>query len=282
MPVFDTPKPISVTLDLPAAEARITASDRTDTVVETRATNSSDSVAAEVADGARVTFTDGTLTVSVPPHRRRGLRDMFRSGTVEVTIDLPTGSNLRGTVAGELRGTGRLGDVRLRSNWGDIRLDEAASVHVTTSSGEIDVTRAEGPTELTSQHGEIRVGTVEGTATIRNANGETSVGEVTGDLRLIGVNGEIDVTRALGNVDARTAHGGVRIGEVVRGTVSLTSAYGELDIGIRDGSAAWLDLESGSGEVHNQLDAADGPGASDETVEVRVRTSGGDIHIHHS
>jgi hypothetical protein len=282
MPAVDTPKPITVSLDLPAAEVHITAGARTDTVVEVRANRPADTVAAAVVDRAQISLSDGVLTVSVPPPRPRGLLEMIRSGTVEVAIDLPEGSDVRGVVAGGFQATGQLGDVRLRTEWGDLRLAETAALHLTASSGEIEVDRTVGPTEITSQDGDIRVGRVEGPATVRNTNGEIVVGEVTGALRLVGVNGEIDVERALGDIEARTAHGGIRIGEVVRGRVSLTTAYGELDVGIRPGTAAWLDLDSSAGEVHTDLDAADGPATTDETVEVRARTSGGDIHVHRS
>ena len=43
-------------------------------------------------------------------------------------------------------------------------------------------------------------------------------------------------------------------------------------------SAAWLDVRSTAGGVHNALDAADAPGAA-ETLEVRARTHLGDIVI---
>lgn len=279
MPVFDTPKPTSVTLDIPAGNVRIAAAYRADSVVEIQPTELGDTAAADAADAAHVRFTDGELTISVPQPRRRGLRDMFRSGTVEVTIDLPVDSQIQGEVAGDVHGVGRLGECRLRTAWGDIHLDATGPLRVTTVGGEVSVDSAVGPVEISTEHGDIHIRAVDGPATIKNVNGEIDVGEVTGDLRLTGVNGEIDVHRALGNLEARTAHGGVRIGEVVTGSVSLTTADGELDVGIARGTVAWLDLGSASGEVHNLLDASAGPGASDRTVEVRARTSGGDIHI---
>lgn len=281
MTVFDTPDPVSLVLDVAAGNVRITASDRADTVVEVRATDPGDASAAAAADAARIVLDAGRLTVDVGRPRHRGLRDLFRSGTVEVAIDLPEGSDVRGSTSiGDVRCVGRLGACRLRSEHGDVRVDDAGPLQVATTNGTIDVDRTTGPADLTSQHGDIRVRRVDGPATIRNTHGETEIGEVTGDLRLTGVNGEIDVARALGDVEARTAHGGIRIGEVVRGSVSLTSAHGELEIGVAAGTAAWLDLGSASGEVWNELGPADGPGPSDETVEVRARTAGGGIHVH--
>ncbi len=59
----------------------------------------------------------------------------------------------------------------------------------------------------------------------------------------------------------------------------LETRIGELEVGIREGSAAWLDVSSTAGQVHNTLDTVDAPGSSAETVEVRARTSLGDIVI---
>lgn len=42
MPNFDTPEPISVTLELGVGNVRITASDRTDTTVDVRPSDASD------------------------------------------------------------------------------------------------------------------------------------------------------------------------------------------------------------------------------------------------
>jgi hypothetical protein len=55
---------------------------------------------------------------------------------------------------------------------------------------------------------------------------------------------------------------------------------GDLKIGIAAGTAAWLEVNTGFGQVHNQLDSANRPEESDETVEVRAHTSFGGITIH--
>jgi hypothetical protein len=72
------------------------------------------------------------------------------------------------------------------------------------------------------------------------------------------------------------------VGEVARGSVVLGTATGDLDIGIADGTAAWLDVNTGFGHVRNQLDNATQPDETARTVEVRGRTSYGDITIHRS
>jgi hypothetical protein len=244
MPVFATPSPITLVLDVRSGDVRIRAGAGPDTTVD---------------GAAEVDWTDGTLTVAAPA---RGLLGRLLTDAPEVRIALPAGSDVRGSVAGETRATGRLGACRLSSTAGDIRLDET------------------GPAELTSRDGEIHVRRIDGPATITNTNGETRIGEVTGVLRLADTNGEMTVERALADVDGRTSYGAISIGEVVRGTVEPATAGGELAVGVAAGTAAWLDIDTAGGEVHNELDAAGGPAASDETVEILARTGGGDIRIH--
>jgi hypothetical protein len=66
---------------------------------------------------------------------------------------------------------------------------------------------------------------------------------------------------------------------VARGSVQLGTAMGDMEVGIAEGTAAWLDLNTGFGQVRNLLDNAAAPAESDETVEVRGRTAYGDITI---
>ena len=103
------------------------------------------------------------------------------------------------------------------------------------------------------------------------------VGVADGDLSLSAANGNIAVDVARASVGAKT--GDVRLAEVERGSVVLETHAGDLEVGIRDGTAAWLDVSTTMGKVHNALNTADAPEPSDETVELRARTSVGDVVI---
>ncbi len=86
-------------------------------------------------------------------------------------------------------------------------------------------------------------------------------------------------------MDAKTSNGRIRLGEVVRGSVALETAAGDLEIGIAEGTAAWLEVNTGFGRMRNLLKNATRPeeaDEADETVEVRGRTSYGDITIRRS
>jgi hypothetical protein len=59
----------------------------------------------------------------------------------------------------------------------------------------------------------------------------------------------------------------------------LETAIGDLEVGVREGTAAWLDVSARAGTVHRSLEDSDAPEPSAETVEVRGRTSVGTITI---
>jgi hypothetical protein len=281
MPTFATPQPISVTLSIGVGDVRIAASDRTDTVVVVSPSDSSKGSDVEAAEQIRVEYSDGRLLIKAPRSWKH--YTPFGGGeSIEVAIELPAGSRVEceASVA-DLHCDGRLGECRLSTGVGNIRVDATGPLHLSTGAGNVTVDSAVGRAEITGS-GQVRIREIDGPAVIKNLNGVTWVGEVSGDLRCNAANGDITIDRALAGVAARTANGAVRIGEVVRGSVELGTSYGELEVGIREGTAALLDLRSQFGNVRSSLEGSDGPGPSDETVEVRARTSFGDIVIRRS
>jgi DUF4097 and DUF4098 domain-containing protein YvlB len=281
MPTFDTPEPISVTIALVIGDVRISAGERSDTVVVVSPSDSSKRSDVEAAEQTRVEYSNGGLLIKAPRSWKH--YSPFRGAeSIDVSIELPAGSHVDGEASvADFSCDGRLGECRFTTSAGQIRVAQAGSLYLNTSAGRITVDRVVGRAEITGC-GQVRIGHIDGPAVLKNLNGATWVGEVTGDLRCNASNGEISVDRALASVDAKTANGDVRVGEVVRGSVVLKTAYGQLEVGIRPGTAALLDVASQFGRVHNSLTASDGPGVSDQTVQVQARTSYGDITIRRS
>jgi DUF4097 and DUF4098 domain-containing protein YvlB len=287
MPVFTTPEPIFVTIELNAGDTQIIASDRTDTIIEVRPRDSSKASDITAAEQTQVEYASGRLLVK---SRQRsfiyeGARSVIGPGrgspVVDVTIELPEGSHLQGDSGmGDFGCQGGLGDCRLKTGMGNIALDHTSELHLKTGMGNIAVVRASGEADVTTGTGEVRIGHIGGAAVIKNSNGDTVVGEVTGDLRVKSANGRISIDRAHASVVAKTANGRIRIGEVMRGAIVLETAAGELEVGIREGTAAWLDVSAHHGRVRSSLDQASSPEQSEATVEVRARTSYGNIVIH--
>ncbi|MDY0813982.1 DUF4097 family beta strand repeat-containing protein [Kitasatospora purpeofusca] len=276
MPTFDTPDPIAVTAHVEAGSIHFIAADRPDTVVEVRPRDPKKDLDVRSVEQTQVGYAAGVLTVRTPKPRYL----VGRTGTVDVTIELPADSRIEVSGAWtQVLGEGRLGETEVKTSSGDVRLDTTGPLRLAAAHGSITVDRIEGEAEVTTSSGSLRIGRIDGPAVLKNTHGTTSVDLANGDLRVSGANGDIEVRRAGGSVAATTAHGTLRIGEVARGSVQLETSYGAIEVGIREGTAAWLDLGSAAGQVRNLLSASDAPGNSEDTVEVRARTRYGNIDV---
>jgi hypothetical protein len=282
---FDTPSPIAVVLDLYVADVQIVASERTDTITEVRPSDPGKAADVKAAENTRVEYDDATRTLSVITRKPRNRFVNFsskRPESIAVVIQLPADSDVRGEAGlGDFQSDGVLGTVVLKTDLGAVRLAETGPLNVRSGLGEIAVEVVSGSAEVHGGSSDIRIGTVDGTADVSNGNGKVRVGLVTGPAKVKASNGSVSVDRALSDITAASSNGDVRIGEVVRGKVNATSKNGGVEVGIREGSAAWLELETGVGRVYNELASSDAPEASDlaDKVEVRASTKLGDVTV---
>ena len=282
---FNTPAPIAVALELYVADVRFAASDRADTVVEVRPSNPNKADDIKAAEGTRVEYDEATRTLNIVS-RRRVNRLIGVSGkrpeSIDVVIQLPTDSAVRGTAGvGDFESDGALGTVSLKTDLGTVRLAETGPLNLRSGAGTIIVEGVSGSAEVHNSAGDIRIDAVDGTADLSSSTGKVQLGVVTGPAHLKNSNGPISVDRALSDLTAATANGEVRIGEVVRGKVSATSKNGGVQVGVREGSAAWLELNTLLGRVYNELASTDAPEADEpvDKVEVHADTKLGDITI---
>lgn len=175
---FATPAPIAAVLDIPAGRVQVIAATRTDTVVEILPMNASKNRDTKAAEAASVEYRDGVLRIGVPVKTQY----FGSSGSVEVTVRLPAGSRIEGKAAAtEFRGVGRLGDVVFDGAYRRIKIDEAASVHLTAVDGAVEVGRLGGPARISTQRGDIKITeALRGTVTLKTHQGDISVGAARG------------------------------------------------------------------------------------------------------
>ncbi|MGW2254964.1 DUF4097 family beta strand repeat-containing protein [Kitasatospora sp. NPDC001660] len=215
MQKFDTPAPVRTVLAVPAGRVRFIAADRTDTVVEVLPADPSKSRDVQTAEQTTVAYADGVLRIHTPEPKNQ----LLGPGSVEVTVQLPAGSSVEARAAAcELRGVGRLGDIAFDGAYREIRIDEAASVRLTATDGDVEVGRLTGPAEISTARGDIRVTeAARGTVRLRTQSGDITVGAAAG----------VSAT-----LDAATAYG--RISNALKndGTVDLdiraTTSHGDI------------------------------------------------------
>ncbi len=261
MPVFETPLPVVVTMELGVGHVRLHAEHRSDTVVVVVPSDKDNEADVKAAEQTVVEYDDQRLLIKAP--RQRGL--FGRVGSIDVTINLPHDSDLSAAAReASFHGSGRLQNCRVKTSTGDAQFEQTGQLVVTTGVGDITVDRADGPATVTTGSGTVRVRELSGPAVLKSSNGS------------------ILADKACQSLEAKTANGDIRVGEVVRGSIVLGTSIGQLDVGIGPNTAARLDIRSVSGSIHNFLTPVDGPDPSDETAEVLASTTVGDVTIRRS
>ena len=179
MQKFETPAAISAVLDVAAGRVQVIAADRADTVVEVRPADPARSRDVKAAEHTAVEFADGVLRIRTAEPRNQYVGP---SGSVEVTVQLPSGSGVQARTAScELRGVGRLGDVAFEGAYRQIKIDEAAGLHLTAVDGDVEVGRLGGPADISTARGDIRIAeATHGRVALRTQTGSISVGAAKG------------------------------------------------------------------------------------------------------
>ncbi|MGW2518100.1 DUF4097 family beta strand repeat-containing protein [Streptomyces sp. NPDC001617] len=177
MQKFDTPAPISAVLDIPAGRIRFLAADRVDTAVQVLPGDPAKSRDSKAAEQTAVSYADGVLRIAAPDSKLFG-----PSGSLEVTVELPAGSRVEVKAAStELRAVGRLGDVVFEGAYRETRIDEAASLRLSATDGDVEVGRLGGDAEISTARGDIRIAeAVRGTVVLQTRSGDISVGAAPG------------------------------------------------------------------------------------------------------
>ncbi|MDT7789071.1 MAG: hypothetical protein QOF58_7490 [Pseudonocardiales bacterium] len=197
MQKFATTAPIAAVLDIPAGLVQLIAADRSDTAVEVRPADASKSRDVKAASQTQVSFADGVLQIK---GETAGI--LGSSGSVEITVQLPTGSRVEAKAASaEFRGVGRLGDIAFEAAQSDIKIDEAANVQVKVQAGDVFVGSLNGSAEISTLKGDIEVAVAAGLSASLDAG--TSYGRIHNALKNNGTPAlSIRATTSYGDITA--------------------------------------------------------------------------------
>jgi DUF4097 and DUF4098 domain-containing protein YvlB len=279
MTTFQTPDPISVSLEFALGDLRLVASDLGETVVEVKPTDPDSKEDVNAAAQTQVEYASGALLVKGPKRWRQWTPWGGRE-SIDVEIRLPEGSRVSADmVMAAVSSTGRLGELDLKTGAGDVRVDEAGPVRIRTGLGAVIVGRVDGDADVKTGSGRVEIGSVDGSATVKNSNGDTHIGDVAGAAQLQSANGTIQVDSARSHVTAKTAFGDVRLGVLSQGSTEAKTGCGQIEIGVLDGVAAWLELSTSFGRVNNELEDTERPSADARTSAIHAHTAMGDINI---
>jgi DUF4097 and DUF4098 domain-containing protein YvlB len=274
MPTFDTPGPIAATVVVGGTQVRVTASDRTDTVVLVEPINKASRSDVKVASKTKVDFAGGQLSVKTTVSGDK-------NGSVVITIDLPAGSSLIAYLAhSSVHADGSFGECELHMASGRVQLDRISALQANIAAGEITIGHIAGRASVDGGAFAMRISEVKDTVKLSSTGaGQTWIGHASADLDLSSAHGGFDIDRADGSVTAKTADGAIRIGRLTRGQAELMNRSGNIEVGISEGTAARVDANSERGSVRNSVPTQENPDTPDNKVTVRARTRYGDIII---
>ena len=275
---FETPVPPRLTIDLRAGVVKVDTTDGTETTVDLQPCSPSTN-ALDVIAAATVEQRGDDIVVQVP--RRHGLI-IGRPVEIAVTITTPSGAGLLiETGSADVHARGRYSTASINSGSGDVELGVVTgSLRLRSGSGDVRV--AVGPRR---SGGADRFGRRPGRRACK-APGRCSPDPATSPsatavraLRVKTGSGDITVGTAPDDLDVSTASGDIRIDAISRGEVSAKAASGDIRAGVRQGTAAWLDVRSIAGRVTSALERGDEPAAGEQQARLALETVSGDIEL---
>ncbi len=276
MPTFDTPGPIAATVVVGGAQVRVTASDRTDTVVLVEPINKTSKK--DVKGGQQ---DQGRLSPTVSYRSKRTVSG--DESRLAITTDLPACSSLVAYLAhSDVRADGSLGECEAAHGIGSCspaRSHQLQRGQRHRRPAEVTIGHIAGRASIDGAAFAMQISEVQDIVRLSSSGGQTWIGHASADLDLSSGSGGFDIDRADGSVTAKTGDGTIRIGRLTRGQAELLNGSGNIEVGISEGTAASVDANSERGSVRNSVPPQENLETSDNKVTVHARTRHGDIII---
>jgi len=155
-----------------------------------------------------------------------------------------------------------------------------ARLDVNVASADVTATGRLGNVSVDTASGDVRLEAVDGRLEVNAASGDVRVEFAGGDIRVNAASGDVTVDQNEHDAKIRTASGDIVLRSAVQGKVDITSASGDVEVGVRRGSKVYIDASSMSGDMSSELDVSDTPPESDgPTLDFRARTMSGDVTV---
>jgi hypothetical protein len=221
-------------------------------------------------DDARVELQDHAerqrVIVDVP-HRKGGgfsFGIVFGRGGITCRVRCPEGSLVNAkTKSADLLARGTIGGLSQQTASGDVQVERVlGGVSVKSASGDVEARQVGGDISIQTASGDVQIEVVRGSVNIATASGDVAIGE------------------AYDNVSTNTVSGDQDHRAVMTGQVAAHSVSGDVRIGVRRGSRAFLDCNTVSGDTSSDLElTAEAATGAGPLVEIRAKTVSGDIKI---
>lgn len=276
MQTFHTPFPVRLRVELWEGSITVVAEHTDTTTVEMQPESGGDTSPAQDLIDRTTVEQRGDEVVVLQPRVKGSLFRRHHGVRATIHVPLTTSAKLTSGSA-DIETRGQLGDVRAASGSGDVHLEHTDNVDVRTGSGDLTIDTVAGSCGTKSGSADVVVGTVAGDANIVTGSGDVVITSVSGTLNVKSGSGDVVVKSGGDGVDALAGSGDLMVRRVDHGRVKAKTGSGDIAIGVADGTAAYLDVMTMSGDVRSDLNGAEGPGEGEQSVEIHVLSGSGDV-----
>ncbi|HET7761318.1 MAG TPA: DUF4097 family beta strand repeat-containing protein [Phycicoccus sp.] len=273
---LETTGPINLKVELLVGDVTLTAGDAPTTTVRLHPHGKN---GAELAEKFTVEA-HGNDVVVLSPKIRDSFFGLGTKGSVDVEVELPSGSTVDvRTGSGDVGATGLLDDVRATTGAGDLAFHEVGTAQLKSGSGDITLQSTRGDASAKTGSGDISVGSAGGRLDLVSGSGDIELRRSdaavkartgSGDLHIGASTGDLELVTGTGDVDLRAVHGG---------QVRTKTGTGDVSIAVAAGVAAYLDLNTVTGDVDIDLEQTSGPGDAEAQAMLVVQSGSGDIRV---
>lgn len=274
---FETPGAATLTVEVQQGDVTLMAGDRTDTVVRLVPHGRNGE---EIAERYTVEAHGSDVTVTAPKGRDGLFSGLGWRGHVDVVVELPTGSRVDArTGSGDVSAHGLLGDVRAHTGSGDLSLQDLDSADLKSGSGDVVARAVAGGVSAKTGSGDITLESAGGHVDLVSGSGDLMLRRAEATARLKTGSGDVVVGSSAGDLDIMTGTGDVKLEGVHGGEIRAKTGTGDVAIFVAAGVAAYLDLNTVTGDVDVHLDETDGPDGSESQASLAVQSGSGDVLV---
>ena len=273
---FPTPNPPRLTVEFRSGSVTVHTEDVDETTVDLRGKRDDEATRRLIAE-TTIAQRGDEVVVLVP--KRKGL--LGRSPDLVLAVTAPKLATLAiESASADVTVDGEIASSSIVTGSGDIVVGHVAgSLRMQSGSGDVRAERIDGDADVSTGSGDIQLGTIGGKGSVGSGSGDVRIGSGEGSLDLKTGSGDVEVGTAPERISAKTGSGHVRIDSVGAGEVSARTASGDIRTGVRDGTAAWLDVRTVTGRVRSDLAASAEPGGGEDKVRLQLETVTGDIEV---
>jgi DUF4097 and DUF4098 domain-containing protein YvlB len=257
---FDTPGHVSADVRIPSGDVIVRARETAVSTVHIEGDRGDEDITVTcepTADGGH------HLLIEVRDKKTWALFRFTWGQDLEVVLEVPSETDLQvNTGSADLAVHGTVSGIDFRTGSGEVRFEDVAGdVKVKTASGDTQGRSVQGHLACHGASGDVEVDRVRGGVTMRTASGDLELGEVDGGVSVSSVSGD------------------VTIGALREGDAQVRSVSGDIEIGVAQGVGVFLDVQSTSGDVASNLEAAAQLGGGGADLEISASSVSGDISI---